>query len=247
MKVDIFGDVHGCFDEFMELFGKLGYRMENGRPAHPDGRKPAFVGDVTDRGPKSVEMMKFLFTLQDAGELIYSPGNHCNKLYRYMLGNNVQLKHGLETTVAELDGLPGKEREHIRRRFIRLYESLPLYRQLDGGKLIIAHAGISRDLIGRTSGSRLKSFVLYGDTTGETLPDGRPVRRDWAKQYHGEAFIVYGHTPVRDCRFVNNTVNIDTGCVFGGKLTALRYPEKTAVSVPSRQPFQPEKFSEFPD
>ena len=246
MKLDIFGDIHGCFDEFMELFKKLGYRMENGRPVHPDGRKLAFVGDATDRGPKSVDMLKFLFALDDAGDLIYSPGNHCNKLYRYMLGNHVQLKHGLETTVAELDALPAKEREHIRRRYIKFYESLPLYRQLDGGKLIIAHAGIPEELIGRTGGSRLRTFVLYGDITGETLPDGRPVRRDWAKHYKGNAFVVYGHTPVRECRFIRNTVNIDTGCVFGGKLSVLRYPEKTVESVASRQPDQPGKFSHFP-
>lgn len=246
MKVDIIGDIHGCFDELMELFEKLGYRMEGGVPVHPGGRNLAFVGDATDRGPKSVEVLKLLFALQDADRLIYSPGNHCNKLYRYMLGNKVQQKHGLETTVAELDALSGKEREHIRRRYIRFYESLPLYQLLDGGKLVIAHAGIPQDLIGRTGGSRLKSFVLYGDTTGETLPDGRPVRRDWAKHYHGDAFIVYGHTPVKECRFVHHTVNIDTGCVFGGKLSALRYPEKTIESVPSRQPFRPEKFSTFP-
>ena len=245
LKLDIFGDLHGCYDEFTELFGKLGYRMENGRCVHPEGRLPAFVGDATDRGPKSVEMLKFLFQLQDAGQLIYSPGNHCNKLYRYMLGNNVQQKHGLETTVAELGALSGKEREHIRKRYIRFYESLPLYQMLDDGKLIIAHAGIREDLIGRKEGSRLRTFVLYGDITGETLPDGRPVRRDWAKQYKGKPFIVYGHTPVSECRFINSTVNIDTGCVFGGKLSVLRYPEKKMVSVPSRQPFQPEKFSEF--
>lgn len=245
LKLDIIGDLHGCFNEFWELFEKLGYRMHENRCVHPDGRLLAFVGDATDRGPHSVDMLKFLFKLQDSGQLIYSPGNHCNKLYRYMLGNNVQQKHGLETTVAELGALSDKEREHIRKRYIRFYESLPLYQTLDDGKLIIAHAGIREDLIGRTDGSRLRTFVLYGDITGETLPDGRPVRRDWAKQYKGKPFIVYGHTPVPECRFVNNTVNIDTGCVFGGRLSALRYPEMTIVNVLSRQPFLPEKFSKF--
>ena len=111
--------------------------------------------------------------------------------------------------------------QHFLKRYIEFYEALPLYHTLDDGKLIIAHAGIREDLIGSSNSKRLRSFVLYGDVTGRTLPNGRPVRRDWAKNYKGDAFIVYGHTPVNDARFVHNTVNIDTGCVFGGKLTAV--------------------------
>ncbi len=128
---------------------------------------------------------------------------------------------------------------------IELYENAPLYLDLPEIDAIVAHAGIREDLIGRKD-KKVKTFVLYGDITGETLPDGRPVRRDWAQHYHGgDKWIVYGHTPVLEARFVNKTVNIDTGCVFGNKLTAFRLPEEKIISVPSKQPFVEEKFHSY--
>ncbi|MGG0644260.1 bis(5'-nucleosyl)-tetraphosphatase PrpE [Sporosarcina gallistercoris] len=243
---DIIGDIHGCYDELLELLSSLGYSLTSGIPIHPGGRQVAFVGDGMDRGPSSIKVMQLLFALQDEGRLIYSPGNHCNKLYRYAKGNNVQQTHGLETTVAELDSLPKEKRSHILDRYERFYEALPLYHQLDSGRLIIAHAGLSEQLIGAPASQTVRTFVLYGDISGKTLQDGRPDRRDWAKSYHGTAWVVYGHTPVREPRFKHHTVNIDTGCVFGGKLTAFRWPERETVSIPSKQPFQPEKFTSYP-
>ncbi|WP_025786073.1 bis(5'-nucleosyl)-tetraphosphatase PrpE [Sporosarcina sp. D27] len=242
---DMIGDIHGCYDELLDLLSTLGYSLKSGVPIHPSGRELAFVGDGMDRGPSSLQVMQLLFAMQDKGQLIYSPGNHCNKLYRFAKGNNVQQTHGLETTIAELDSLSKKERTQILNRYQRFYETLPLYQQLDGGKLIIAHAGLSEQLIGVPFSRAVRTFVLYGDITGKTLPDGRPDRRDWAKYYHGTPWIVYGHTPVKEPRFKHHTVNIDTGCVFGGKLTALRWPELETVSVASQQPFQPEKFTVY--
>lgn len=245
MKLDIIGDIHGCYDELLSLIDKLGYSFASGLPSHTDGRQLAFVGDAMDRGPASLKTLELMFNLQDNHRLIYSPGNHCNKLYRLAKGSNVQQKNGLETTVAELNALPPKEKIRFLDRYRQFYEAFPLYENLDNGKLIIAHAGIREQMIGEPFSKKIQSFVLYGDTTGETLPDGRPVRRDWAKKYSGDAWIVYGHTPVSEARFVNRTVNIDTGCVFGGKLTAFRYPEMEIVSVPSLQPVILEKFTHF--
>ncbi|MGP3560398.1 bis(5'-nucleosyl)-tetraphosphatase PrpE [Geobacillus sp. BK01] len=245
MAIDIIGDIHGCRREFAALTEKLGYIWDEGIPIHPDGRKLGFVGDLTDRGPESLNMIKIVSALVERKLAYYVPGNHCNKLYRFFLGRNVQIAHGLETTVAEYHALPPSEQEMVRRQFIRLYEQAPLYAVLDEGRLVIAHAGIRHDYIGRTD-KKVKTFVLYGDITGETNPDGTPVRRDWAKRYRGAAWVVYGHTPVKTPRFVGRTVNIDTGCVFGGALTALRYPEMETVSVPSSMPYVPEKFRSFP-
>jgi protein phosphatase len=245
MKLDIIGDIHGCYMEFKKLTELLGYDWETGIPVHKHARKLAFVGDLTDRGPHSLKIIEIIWELvvknQDA---YYVPGNHCNKLYRFFIGNKVQITHGLETTVAEYEELNKNQQEEIRQKFIELYEKAPLYRQLDKGRLVIAHAGIRQDLIGKNN-SKVKTFVLYGDITGEKHPDGSPVRLDWAEYYKGKACIVYGHTPVRDVRILNNTYNIDTGAVFGGKLSALRYPEKEAVSVESSMPFVPEKFREI--
>ncbi|WP_428911397.1 bis(5'-nucleosyl)-tetraphosphatase PrpE [Niallia sp. Krafla_26] len=243
-KIDIIGDIHGCFHELQELTALIGYNWDTGIPIHPEGRKLGFVGDLTDRGPQSIQVIKTIYKLIQQDLAYYVPGNHCNKLYRYFLGNKVQVTHGLETTVAEYKALTKKEQQQIRQSFITLYENAPLYRILDEKNLIIAHAGISEELIGKQN-SRVKTFVLYGDITGEKHEDGSPVRKDWALDYKGKSFIVYGHTPVKDVRIIGNTYNIDTGAVFGGKLSALRYPELEIVSVPSTMPYVAEKFREF--
>ncbi|WP_042356459.1 bis(5'-nucleosyl)-tetraphosphatase PrpE [Bacillus rubiinfantis] len=245
MKIDIIGDIHGCFQEFIELTLRLGYRWEDGIPLHRENRILGFVGDLTDRGPNSLKVIEVVWELVIArNQAIYTPGNHCNKLYRYFLGNKVQVTHGLETTVAEYESLNKADRQSVRQKFIKLYEQAPLYAVIDDNKLIIAHAGIKQEFIGKHH-HKVKEFVLYGDITGEKHPDRTPVRRDWAKHYQGPACIVYGHTPVKEPRMINNTYNIDTGAVFGGKLTALRYPEKELISVPSTMPYISEKFKSF--
>lgn len=246
MGIDIIGDIHGCYDELITLIEKLGYNKQNDVWIHPKGRKLAFVGDLTDRGPNSIDVMLTVAKLVKRKQAYYVPGNHCNKLYRYFLGRNVQQTHGLETTVAELEALDNKKFQHVRHNFCELYENAPLYAILDHGNLIVAHAGIRKDLIGRYD-KRVETFVLYGDITGQKNPDGSPIRRDWAQNYDGDAWIVYGHTPVKEPRFVRRTVNIDTGCVFGGHLTALRYPEMETIRVRSSMPYIEEKFRSFSD
>lgn len=245
MKLDIIGDIHGCYAEFKHLTSELSYEWNSGIPIHPEGRKLAFVGDLTDRGPESLKTAEIVWRLViEHGLAYYVPGNHCNKLYRYLLGNKVQTTHGLETTVAEFSSLNEKDKSAFREKFLNLYDSSPLYHVLDEGRLIIAHAGIREDYIGKNN-SKVKTFVLYGDITGKSNPDGTPVRRDWAMKYHGDANVVYGHTPVKEPRIVNHTYNIDTGAVFGGRLTALRYPEMELVSVPSSMPLVAEKFRDI--
>ncbi|WP_270181653.1 bis(5'-nucleosyl)-tetraphosphatase PrpE [Alkalihalobacillus sp. CinArs1] len=242
---DIIGDIHGCYDEFVSLTHQLGYEWNNETPIHPENRKLVFLGDLTDRGPQSLNVIEVVTKLVENQNAYYCPGNHCNKLYRYMIGRNVQQKHGLETTVEELSQLSSARREDIIDKFTTLYEESPLYLTLDNGSLIVAHAGLPEKYIGQ-SGKKVKTFVLYGDVTGETHANGMPVRRDWAATYKASPLIVYGHTPVEEPRWINRTVNIDTGCVFGGKLTALQYPELTTFSVPSSLPLVKEKFRAFP-
>ncbi|MDQ0230626.1 bis(5'-nucleosyl)-tetraphosphatase PrpE [Metabacillus malikii] len=241
MSIDIIGDIHGCYKEFESLTLQLGYDWGSGIPVHPDKRKLSFVGDLTDRGPESIPVIEVVYRLVKEKQAYYSPGNHCNKLYRYFLGNKVQITHGLETTVAEYEQLSGKERNEIKRKFIWLYEQAPLYQILDNGNLVVAHAGIREDYIGQYS-KKVKTFVLYGDITGKNNPDGTPERRDWAKHYKGKPLIVYGHTPVKEPVRTGRTINIDTGAVFGNKLTAYRYPEDEVVFVESSIPLGTERF-----
>lgn len=242
MKIDVIGDVHGCLDELHELFYKLGYYSSSAEYMHEERRIPVFLGDITDRGPQSLDVIDLVYNMVVVHKNAqYVPGNHCNKLYRYFKGNPVKLNNGLETTAAEYEALTPDGKKTMRSKFMELYEQAPLYLDLPEAGAVVAHAGIKASYIGRAD-KKVKTFVLYGDITGETHADGRPVRRDWAQHYKGDQWIVYGHTPVKEPRFVNKTVNIDTGCVFGNALTAFRLPEEEIISVASKQPFLAEKF-----
>jgi protein phosphatase len=244
---DVIGDVHGCIHEFVALTEKLGYQWHHHLPIHPEQRKLVFVGDITDRGPSSVDMIRIVTDLVERGLALYVPGNHCNKLYRFLIGHRVQVSHGLETTVQELDQLDSNQRARISERFISLYKKAPLILYLDHQQVAVCHAGIREEDLDKPITRRVKTFALYGDITGKKDVNGMPERRDWAKFYHGDPLIVYGHTPVTKPRWKNHTLNLDTGCVFGGMLSALRYPEMETISVASSLPEIAERFRSFPD
>ncbi len=302
---DIIGDVHGCFDELMELLEKLGYKItknaqntEGGavelkiknedihsdliqkneasntdseakkeRIRHvlsadskdtsgtfsnedfkkftienPEGRTAVFVGDLVDRGPNSPEVLRFVMQMCEEGKAWCVVGNHDDKLKRYLDGKDVKLNHGLEQTAAQL--MP--ESAEFKKKANRFLSKLISHYVFDDGKLVVAHAGLREDMQGRMSGA-VRSFCMYGETTGEIDSFGLPVRINWAADYRGKAMVIFGHTPVPTAEWLNNTMDIDTGCVFGGKLTALRYPERELVDVPARavyaesaRPFLPE-------
>lgn len=234
---DMIGDIHGCYDELVALLGKLGYELDDKAEtehwAHPQGRKAVFLGDLVDRGPQSINVVDLASAMVNAGQALYVPGNHCDKFARYLRGNKVMVNHGLETTVGELNMLEARERADITQRFMKMYDSSSPYLLLDRGRVLVAHAGLPEFFHGRMS-QRIRAFALYGEVTGETDEFGRPMRRDWAQDYHGKPLVVYGHTPVLYPRFVNNSLNLDQGCVFGGSLSAMRYPEREIVSVPAK-------------
>ncbi|MBU43927.1 MAG: polynucleotide kinase-phosphatase [Spirochaetaceae bacterium] len=230
---DIIGDVHGCFDEMISLLEKLGYATNSGNGAelsHSDGRRPVFVGDLVDRGPGTTEVLRFVSQAVDAGLAFCVAGNHDVKLLKYLRGKQVKLKHGLEVSARQLENQDPEFLSTI----MQFLDGLRSHYVFDGGRLVVAHAGLKEEYHGRASGT-VRQFALYGETTGEIDEYGYPVRYQWARDYRGEARVVYGHTPVTEAEWVNRTINIDTGCVFGGKLTALRYPEMTLVDVPARE------------
>ncbi|HEX4592588.1 MAG TPA: polynucleotide kinase-phosphatase [Gemmataceae bacterium] len=254
---DLIGDVHGCCDELDALLRQLGYvEAALGEPdaawgnrayTHPAGRKAVFVGDLVDRGPRILDSVRLVRNMVRAGTALCVPGNHDMKLLRKLRGKDVQITHGLADSLAEIDALPDEVREPFCKELAEFLDSLVSHYVLDDGKLVVAHAGMKQEMQGRGSG-KVRDFALYGETTGETDEFGLPIRYNWAAEYRGPAMVVYGHTPVPEPDWLNRTVNIDTGCVFGGKLTALRYPEKEFVSVPAARtyceparPFLPEE------
>ena len=226
---DVIGDVHGCFDELCDLLTTLGYAIEGHGVTPPEGRKAVFLGDLVDRGPKTPDVLKLVMGMVAAGTALCVPGNHDVKLLRKLRGKDVQITHGLAETLAQLDGETPEFIAEVR----TFLDSLVSHYVLDDGKLVVAHAGMKAEMAGRGSG-RVREFALYGETTGETDEFGLPVRYPWAENYRGAANVVYGHTPIPSPEWLNHTINVDTGCVFGGRLTALRYPERETVSVPSR-------------
>ncbi|MEU8674832.1 polynucleotide kinase-phosphatase [Streptomyces sp. NPDC048560] len=226
---DIIGDIHGCSSELETLLATLGY--VDG--AHPDGRTAVFVGDLVDRGPDSPGVLRRVMGMVSSGNALCVPGNHENKLGRYLKGRSVQLTHGLAETVEQLEREDAVD-PAFRGRVAEFIEGLVSHYVLDGGKLVVCHAGLPEKYHGRTSG-RVRSHALYGDTTGETDEFGLPVRYPWAEEYRGRAAVVYGHTPVPSTSWVNNTICLDTGAVFGGKMTALRWPERELVDVPAEK------------
>jgi protein phosphatase len=227
---DIIGDVHGCLDELLELLALLGYgveRQDSGFAVKtPDGRKAVFVGDLVDRGPATPDVVKLAMSMVSAGQAFCVPGNHDIKLVKALKGRDVQLTHGLAESMQQL----GDQPEDFRTQAAKFLDGLVSHYVFDDGKLVVAHAGLKESMQGRGSG-KVRDFALYGETTGETDDFGLPVRYNWSADYRGKALVVYGHTPVAEPLWLNNTVNIDTGCVFGGRLTALRYPEREIVSV----------------
>lgn len=229
---DIIGDIHGCADELEALLEQLGYESDSngGAPRHPEGRRAVFLGDVVDRGPRILDSYRIVRGMVEDSDALCVPGNHDVKLVRWLRGRNVQVAHGLGRTLAELEALPEGERAVLAEEMAEFFHSLVSHYVLDEGKLVVAHAGMKEELQGRAS-ARVRDFALFGETTGETDEFGLPVRYNWAAEYRGPAKVVYGHTPVPAPEWLNRTINIDTGCVFGGKLTALRYPELELVSV----------------
>lgn len=185
--------------------------------------------------------MRFVMGMVDSGQALCVPSNHDIKLVKALKGRDVQLTHGLAEWMRQLE----IESAEFRSQAAKFLDELVSHYVFDDGKLVVAHAGMKESMQGRGSG-KVRDFALYGEITGETDEFGLPVRYNWSADYRGKALVVYGHTPVPEPLWLNNTVNIDTGCVFGGRLTALRYPEREIVSVPahatyyeSRKPFLP--------
>ncbi|MFF1637954.1 polynucleotide kinase-phosphatase [Streptomyces sp. NPDC058246] len=223
---DIIGDIHGCASELELLLRKLGY--VDG--VHPQGRTAVFVGDLVDRGPDTPGVLRRVMSMVGSGSALCVPGNHENKFGRHLKGRKVQHTHGLAETIEQMEG----ESEEFKGQVREFLDGLVSHYVLDGGRLVVCHAGLPEKYHGRTSG-RVRSHSLYGDTTGETDEFGLPVRYPWAEDYRGRAAVVYGHTPVPTATWLNNTICLDTGAVFGGKLTALRWPERELVDVPAER------------
>ncbi len=235
---DIIGDIHGCFNELLDLMNKLEYEVKEEdnlyKVSHPNGRKLIFVGDLVDRGPDTPKVLHIVMDMVTSEIAYCVKGNHEDKLYRALKGNDVLIRDGLAESLQQIK----KESEAFKKRVIIFLSELKCYYIFDDKKLVVSHAGIREELIGKNDDLAI-SICLYGQNLTRSDIFGLPVRMDWAQEYRGETFIVYGHTVIDDPKIKNNTINVDTGCVFGGKLTAFRYPEMITLSIDSKTKWRP--------
>lgn len=235
--IDIIGDIHGCFDELIALLTELGYtENEAGLFLHPDGRTFVSIGDVMSRGPKSLETLQFFLTHTEQGLAGMIDSNHGWKIARWLDGRRVTLSHGDEKTAAEFEAYEaqhGAEKAQELKAAVKdmLLNAPSHYVFAKNGvpTLVCTHAGIRDEFIGKQS-AVISDFCRYGDTAGFDA-DNKPIRNDWTVGHNTSLLIVWGHDPRPHPLIINNTINIDQGAVFGGALTAYRYPEGEFVSV----------------
>ena len=230
---DIIGDVHGCYQEMVKLLKLAGYQVKSETEViPPPGRKAIFLGDLVDRGPMIMQVLRLVMSMQKKGNALCLLGNHDWKLLRALRGNKVQVKHGLEDSLEQLKNEDDSFREEVK----NFLEGLTTHYVLDDGKLVVAHGGLKESMHGRDSRG-VHAFALYGDVTGRTDSYGLPIRGDWTSGYRGNARVIYGHVAVKSARWQNNTIDIDTGCVYGGSLTSIKYPEMEILSVKAEKTY----------
>ena len=227
---DIIGDVHGCAAELLALLRRLGYRRRSGTFRHPGGRRALFLGDLVDRGPRIIDAATIAMDMTSDGAALAVPGNHDVELAALLRGGGSTPGPGTVMSLAQIAAAVPEVRRRFRRRFPAYVDRLPAHLLLDGGRLAVAHAGLLGEHIGRDS-EAVRRFAVHGITLGETDRYGLPIRVHWATAYRGRPFFVYGHTAVPRPDAVGATLNIDTGCCYGGALTAFRWPERRVVQV----------------
>lgn len=235
---DMIGDIHSCADELEELMKTMGYDItwvqtgdqRAARITPPEGRKLILLGDLVDRGPKSADVLRLAHAIieQDCGYVIM--GNHDLYLAQWMRGINLPINTGIAQTITQLS----RESEQFLRTMLEMLSALPTYLWLDQGRLCASHAGMRTDLLGRAT-PEAHEHAINGDEPARNAAKAYDSKLHWSASYGGTTSMVYGHFRLQDALWVNNTMCLDTACVYGGKLTALRWPEREVVSVAARE------------
>ena len=202
------------------------------RVTPPDGRRAVFVGDLVDRGPRH------------AGRAAARDGHGRGRRPRSASPATTTCKLRRAScraaTCRSRTASPRRSRSSTRepprvprRACATFLDGLVSHYVLDDGKLVVAHAGMKEELQGRASGARARRSRCTARRPARPTSSACRCATTGPPTTAAAATVVYGHTPVPEPEWLNNTIYIDTGCVFGGTLTALRYPERELVSVPA--------------
>lgn len=238
-RIDVVGDVHGCMDELMVLLAQAGYWIAEFNPKgsdpiaviHPQGRKLIFVGDLTDRGPSSDQVLRLAMGAIACGTASCVMGNHDWKIYRALCGRKVTIDDSTQETLDQIASY-GEAFEASVRSF---YESIPHQIRIplswehgfDGAQnLWIVHASAKAH---RQGGTRSSDFArsIYGYGGDDVDEKGWMIREDWAASYEGADPVIHGHVIHAEPVWKNRVLCLDTGCAFGNKMTLYQVDQDT--------------------
>jgi diadenosine tetraphosphatase ApaH/serine/threonine PP2A family protein phosphatase len=189
----VVGDIHGCYDELLEL-------MEKARLGVDD--RVVAVGDLIVKGPKSAAVLELFQSDRRFSSVI---GNHDLALVKFWRGERVELTAAQESTLSELEAGAGRYQGYL--------ETLPF--MIDLGEHLVVHAGLRPGVpLALQSENDLTELRTLGED--RTSRDGLP----WYETYDGEQTVLFGHWPSLEVRRARRAIGLDTGCVYGNRLTA---------------------------
>ncbi len=212
------GDIHGCAAELRVLLNKL--------PLDDDPTL-VFLGDYVDRGPDSKEVIEIILDLRTKYRVVALMGNHEAMFVDFInQPNSVDagafIFNGGSSTLASYGD--GKGNFHFPDRHVEFLNDLELYYETD--EYFFVHAGIPDIPLSQLSAEHREHMLWM---RGKFL----------ASHFHWGKVIVHGHTPVTRVAVTPNRINLDTGCVYNHRLSAMTFPERQLFSVHRRQPSKP--------
>lgn len=239
----IISDVHGCYDELVELNKLILDFDKKNKTKH----KLISLGDLCDRGPKNVKTLEFWKKQIQNKDAIVIQGNHCNVLWEALSKNKSRPYPGLPVTINELNQLlveQPKQYESLKNFWVSYWNQSKPFLVLDNGKLIVTHAGMTRWLADSyifagkfPSDDITKAICLYGANIDKYGGGKYGELGFWQNAWDSEQIVVYGHFVTKEVSINNNTWGIETGVVFGGKITALLYPEMKILQVNAKRKY----------
>jgi len=210
-RIIIYGDLHGCVEEFKNLRAKITPISDS---------KEIIIGDILDRGPHSNKLLKYV----RENNISCILGNHEYKYLRYKKHQDNFEKTGKKNPMT-LSDEKLKIYNNLTSEDFEYLKSLPFFIKID--KLTLVHAGLTNKIDLDTAKKKELEKVLWIRTLDEnqktlSLSDDNPNAKFWSEYYNGnQGIVVYGHEPFQEVKIDKYSFGIDTGCVYGNKLTAL--------------------------
>jgi serine/threonine protein phosphatase 1 len=206
----VVGDIHGCYDELTELLDKAGLEKTD---------RVVSVGDLITKGPKNREVLELFMTDKRFSAVM---GNHDLALRRRWNGEDLKLKSAQKKTHKEL--------KSDKEKYVAYFNTLPF--TIDLGKHLVVHAGLRPNVAmhSQTTDDLTRIRTLGEDPEGR---DGTP----WYDEYDGEQIVLFGHWPAAEPRRARKAIGLDTGCVYGYRLTAYIIETDEFVSVKAKQSY----------